>query len=177
MPTFELFEEDRGGIRVLAPVGDVDARAAAALHKRLLGCLAEGRRSLLLDLSRLDSIAGDGLRAVAAAAARVEVEGGGLALCRPNASVSRVIEMAGMDRTLSVHADPAAAGDWLVQTVRRERMARLAARLLQPRRRQPRQRYRAEWVDPERAALAARLLGRPRSVAVPPAAAAEEGRG
>jgi anti-anti-sigma factor len=155
--SLELIEVQRGEVRILTLLGVLEARAARDLGKRLLGSPADGRRCVLLDLSRLESIAGEGLRAIMATAARLQAAGGALALCCPQSQVRRVLEMAGLERTLTLHAERQAACDWLVETVRREQVARLAARLLRRDERAP-QGFRAAKADTARATLAARLL-------------------
>lgn len=156
MRSFEVLQEDRGEVQILTLVGEFESRAASDLRKRLMGTLADGRLGVLLDLARLESIAGDGLRVMIAAAARLKAAGGALALCCPKAQVRRVLEMTNLDRTLPIHPRREAAWDWLVETVQRERVARLAARLLRRNGKQPM--FRIAKADARRATLAAQLL-------------------
>lgn len=161
MAAFEAVQEDRGAVRVVSLSGVVDARGAIALGKVLAECVAAGRRALLLDLAAVESIAGEGLRTMATWAARLQADAGALALCRANRQVSRVLGIAGIDRTLAIHRDLAAACEWLETTVRRERIARTAARLLRSgggSSRWAERPFRAGAADTARAALAARLL-------------------
>lgn len=162
MAAFEAVQEDRGAVRVVSLSGVVDARGATALGTVLAECVAAGRRALLLDLAAVESIAGEGLRTMATWAARLQADAGALALCRANRQVSRVLGIAGVDRTLAIHRDRAAACEWLETTVRRERIARMAARLLRSgggsSRWAARRPFRAGAADTARAALAARLL-------------------
>ena len=152
---FELRQEDREDIWILALAGAFESHAAAALQKGLAGALTDGRRVVLLDLERLESISGPSLRVMITAAARLKTAGGALALCCPQAQVEKVLELT--DRTLPYFADRDAACDWLTGTVRRERVARLATWLLRRNeRKQPV--FRMQRADLKRTALAARLL-------------------
>ena len=154
---FELLQEDRGDIRILALAGAFESRAATALQKSLEGTLTDGRRAVLLDLEHLESISVTSLRVMTTAAARLKTAGGALALCCPQAQVEKVLELT--DRTLPYFADRDAACDWLAETVRRERVARLATWLLRRNeRKQPL--FRMQRADLKRTALAARLLRR-----------------
>ena len=139
----------------------------AACRRGSTGALAQGRRCILLDLERLsNSVTGDNLRVMIAAAARLKAAGGALALCSPNAQVRRVLEMGDLDRTLPHFADREMACDWLKGTVHRERVARLATRLLRRNeRKQPV--FRMEKADFRRATLAAKLLLREASAQKP----------
>jgi anti-anti-sigma factor len=124
-----LHEEEFEGILVLTVKGSIEGRATRDLHKALLGHLAKNRLALLLDCTALDSIAGAGLRVLVTIAERLESQGGALALCSLRQNVLRVLEMAGMDR-LEIFVDRPTGWNWLEATVRRQRIARLAARLL-----------------------------------------------
>jgi len=152
---FELAQEDQGEIRILTLSGAFEARAASELQKILAGIHTEGRRGVLLDLDRLDSITGDSLRVIVRAAARLKAAGGALVLCSPRIQVRKVLEA--MDQILPQFDDRETAYDWLVGTIQRERVARLATRLL-------RRNGRMQAVigigraDVKRATLAARLL-------------------
>lgn len=159
MALLELFEEDLGETRLLVLVGEVDAKSARDLQKKLLGWVAEGHRGFLIDCSRLEGIAGAGLRVLAATAERLEPAGGALALCSVQAAVRKVLQVAGMDRTLNLHADREDAGRWLRETVRRDRIALLATRLLRQADKQPSHRGPAS-VDKRRMELAVRLLSK-----------------
>ena len=127
--SLSIKEEEYEGVLVLTLKGTIDARAARELDKALLECLARGRLAVLLDLTGLSSIAGAGLRVVVATAERIESRGGALALCSLRPSVNRILDMAGMDR-LEIFADRTAAWNWLEVTIRRQRIARLATKLL-----------------------------------------------
>jgi anti-anti-sigma factor len=152
---FELLQEDHEEIRVLVLSGAFEARAASELQKRLAGVHSEGRRGVLLDLDRLESITGDSLRAIVRAGARLRAAGGALALCSPRVQVRKVLEM--MDLILPQFADRETACNWLQGTIQRERVARLATRLLRRNGGKPPV-FRMERADLGRAALAAKLL-------------------
>lgn len=158
MASLAITVEDVGEVRVLSLAGQVDERGSRDLQAAFVACLAEGRRSVLLDLTRLEAIAGPGLRVLVSSAGRLGGEGGGMALCCLRPAVQKVVEMAGMGRSLEVHSDRAAAWRWLEETVRRRRIARLAGRLLREASVIGRIVMRT-GADLRRAALAAELLG------------------
>lgn len=160
MPPFALRTRDFEGVRILALEGEVDARAARDLHKELLACISQGHRSLLVDLGGVEALAAAGLRVFVAVGERVAAEGGCLALCSPTAAVLKVIETAGIDRTLTFHRRHEAALEWLRDAVHQGQIARLAGRLLRKRDESGRPRV-GLGVRPSagRSTLAATLLG------------------
>lgn len=157
MASLDLFEEDLGETKLLSLVGEVDARSVPDLQKKLLGWASEGHRSVLVDCSRLEAIAGAGLRVLASTAERLEAAGGALAVCSVRPQVRKVLEVARMDETLHLHPDRAEAWGWLRETVRRDRIALLAARLLRQADKQVSHRAPAN-VDKRKVELAVRLL-------------------
>jgi anti-anti-sigma factor len=158
--SFALQSRDFEGVRILAVSGEIDARAARDLQRDLLGAVSEGQRALLVDLDGAAAVAAAGLRVFVAIGERLAAEGGGLALCAPNPAVLKVIETAGMDRTLSIHRGRDQAVEWLRDTVRQGRVGRLAGKLL--RRRDESGRPLAgigPRASADRSTLAASLLG------------------
>jgi anti-anti-sigma factor len=133
MPPFTIKTKDFEGVRILTPEGEIDARAARDLQKELLASISQGQRSLLVDLAGVETVAAAGLRVFVAVGERLAAEGGGLALCSPTAAVLKMIETAGIDRTLTFHRRRDVALEWLRDAVHQGRIARLAGRLLRKR--------------------------------------------
>ncbi len=160
MASFEITSKDHGDVRLLTIAGALDARSVRECEKKLLEGVGEGRRSLLLDFSRLELIDGTGLRMLVMVGQRLAAEGGGLALCALHPRVQRAFDMVRLPRRLRIHARRDEALVWLEKSVRVARIARLASSLLrQSGEIRQRKRYARSAPDAERLDLARRLLG------------------
>jgi anti-anti-sigma factor len=105
----ELKEYRQGATLVLLPEGRLDARSAAGFEERLLGLIAAGERSILLDFARLDYISSTGLRTLLTATKRLNEGDGRLLLCGLTANVRDVFRVSGFDTILEIHPDAATA--------------------------------------------------------------------
>ena len=90
------------GIVLLEVEGEVDAHTAPRLKETFDDWLAQGHSRLVLDASRLEHMSSAGLRVLLYAHREARQLGGEVRLFGANAQVSRVIELAGFDRLLSV---------------------------------------------------------------------------
>jgi anti-sigma B factor antagonist len=82
----------------------LDAVTAPEFESLCIGWIDEGHSRLVIDMAALDYVSSAGLRSILSAAKRVQRMGGGLALCGPAGQVREVVEMAGFDRILPMHA-------------------------------------------------------------------------
>ncbi len=155
----DIQQQQQGDVRLFKLAGQLDPRSLHELETTLLQGLNDGHRSLLLDLSRLETIDGAGLRVLVTVGERLEAEGGRLVLCAPPPDLERVFEIAGLSRRLAILPSRAAALRWLEKSVRIARIARIAGSLLRRTAPGPAQRYAHAGPDMARFELATRLLG------------------
>ncbi|QRP43623.1 STAS domain-containing protein [Amycolatopsis sp. FDAARGOS 1241] len=91
---------ERRGVRVLTPVGDVDAATATGFTEALLEA-AEAGAPLVADLSRVEFLSCAGIRALFAARERATSF---TVVCDGVRSVRRCLEVTGADTLLTVHS-------------------------------------------------------------------------
>jgi anti-anti-sigma factor len=109
-PEFAIDESDVGGVRVLAPRGELDLATAPTLCARVDAARATGHRRLVLDLTDLEFCDSQGLRALLGASAEVRAQGGRLAVAASGGSaVARLLDVSGAGEMLPVRGDAPAA--------------------------------------------------------------------
>ena len=92
--SFEAKASADSGIEVVAIKGELDLATAPQLRE-VLEPIAERAQALLVDLANCEFIDSTGLAALVAAAERVHERDGRFALCCPNSSVRRLLEVSG----------------------------------------------------------------------------------
>ena len=97
-PTWRLTigQDTRGGILVLSVGGRLGSESSGRLLEALAAALRAGERQILVDLQGVDYVSSAGIRALAAAAARVHAAGGRLVLCAVTEPVRIVLAMGGL---------------------------------------------------------------------------------
>ncbi|MFI5607893.1 STAS domain-containing protein [Amycolatopsis sp. NPDC051903] len=90
---------DRRGVRVLTPVGDVDAATATGFTETLLEAVETGA-PVVADLSRVDFLGCAGIRSLFTARERATSF---TVVCDGVRSVRRCLEVTGADTVLTVH--------------------------------------------------------------------------
>lgn len=90
------------GIMLLEVEGVVDAHTAPRLKETLSDWLAQGHSRLVLNDSRIEHMSSAGLRVLLYAQREARQRGGDVRLFGANAQVRRVIELAGLERLLSI---------------------------------------------------------------------------
>lgn len=88
-------EEDLGSIRLVVVEGRVSSATAAELGRVLTGQLADGPRTVVIDLTGVDYINGAGLHAFETAAASLVAAGGELVVCGLQPPVQVAFDLAG----------------------------------------------------------------------------------
>ena len=88
-------ESKTGEALVLAPEGRADSASAAVLEAALNAASERREAKVVVDFSAVDYISSAGLRALLAGAKRLQVNGGGVALCGINSNVREVFEVSG----------------------------------------------------------------------------------
>lgn len=126
----EITELDCDGVRVVAPAGEIDTRSSWQLEDKLTAAVDQGERSLLIDCADLDYITSAGLRVLLMVGKRLQAEAGHLALCRLNAEVREVLEVAGMVEHFAILESREEGLGSLRRAARLARVADLAISLL-----------------------------------------------
>jgi anti-sigma B factor antagonist len=104
-------EELEGGIRAIAVRGELDMNTAPELERRLDEALVRSDISIVLDLSECEFIDSTGIALIVRAWQRLDGDGGEgrLALCCVNHQVRRLLEITGVDGSISMHEQRDAA--------------------------------------------------------------------
>jgi anti-sigma B factor antagonist len=88
------------GVPVVAAPAEIDTTTAEALRSALLTAAANGRGTLVVDMTRTRFCDSSGLHTLIAAHKRAESEDGEVLLVIPGAAVLRVFALTGMDRVI-----------------------------------------------------------------------------
>lgn len=92
----------------LTLAGELDIAGAPRVEDAVATSLAEGSRSLILDLSELTFVDSSGLRLFILLTDRAAAEGWSLALTRPTRQPLSVFKITGADKHLSFVEEPSA---------------------------------------------------------------------
>jgi anti-sigma B factor antagonist len=96
------------GVRVVAIRGELDLGSAPGLEPALEEAVAAGDASVLIDLSDCEFIDSTGIALIVRAWQRIDTtaEGNGagrLVICSDNTQVRRVLEITGLEHSISIH--------------------------------------------------------------------------
>jgi anti-sigma B factor antagonist len=91
------------GVIVAELSGDLDLASAPDLREQLLGLLRPGASRLVLDLSRVAFCDASGLAVLVGASHRARVLGGFLRLAAVSPPTTRVLQLTGLHRHLSIY--------------------------------------------------------------------------
>lgn len=100
--TFDINVTTSGDKAEIAVVGELDFHSAPQLRETIVELVSQGVVDVIVDLSRLEFIDSSGLGILVAARNRTAERGGSLLLRSPSAQTSRVLEISGLNRLLSV---------------------------------------------------------------------------
>lgn len=112
---FEVSSEKvEGSIRTFTVRGELDMSTAPELERGLEEALAEPGASILIDLSECEFIDSTGIALIVHTWQRLDREGGGggegrLVLCGVNHQVRRLLQITGVEGTISIHEERDAA--------------------------------------------------------------------
>lgn len=101
---FSVGVSDGDGVTVVTVEGEVDLYTAPRLRERLDEFIAEGRKSLVVDLSGMDFIDSTGLGVLVGALKRIRQAGGDLTLRHPTRSTHKILEIAGLTKLFSIES-------------------------------------------------------------------------
>lgn len=101
-------EQLDGGISAIAVQGELDMSTAPQLEQKLEEVLADPAAALMLDLSRCEFIDSTGIALIVRSWQRLDREAGGdgrgrLVLCCHNHQVRRLLEITGVESSISMH--------------------------------------------------------------------------
>jgi anti-anti-sigma factor len=111
-------EELEDGVRAFTVKGELDLDTAPALEQPLEGAIANGGSegaAILIDLSECEFIDSTGIALIVRAWQRVDGQGdaggsgGQLVLCCSNDQVQRLLKITGVESSIAMHPDRAAA--------------------------------------------------------------------
>jgi anti-anti-sigma factor len=88
---------------VLHVAGRMDAENAAQLEGQCQSCIAEGSRSLIVDLGELSYVSSMGLRSFVSIAKTLKSKGGELRICRLTGLVRQVFEITRLNQALPIY--------------------------------------------------------------------------
>jgi anti-sigma B factor antagonist len=107
--TFEVHSEElEGGVQAFAVRGELDMNTAPELERKLDGVPAASGAPIVLDLCECEFIDSTGIALIVHAWQRLDREAGGegkgrLVLCSHNHQVRRLLEITGVDSSISMH--------------------------------------------------------------------------
>jgi anti-sigma B factor antagonist len=103
-----------GGVRAFTVRGELDMNTAPELERALEDALTGGDASVMLDLSDCEFIDSTGIAVIVRAWQRLDRDAGGdgqghLVLCCVNHQVRRLLQITGVESSISMHQKRAAA--------------------------------------------------------------------
>jgi anti-sigma B factor antagonist len=107
-------EELEGGIRSFAVIGELDMNTAPELERRLQELVPDGDALVLLDLTGCEFIDSTGIALIVRTWQRLDRDASGdgqghLVLCCNNTQVRRLLEITGVESSISLHSQRDAA--------------------------------------------------------------------
>ena len=100
----EVHVTDRGKVSVLALSGRMDATTTGVFEEACRAVLAEGKKTVLLDMSGLEYISSAGLRGILGMVKALKAASGVLAFCSLQPMVAEVFRISGFSAMLPIHA-------------------------------------------------------------------------
>lgn len=101
--------EDRHGIQVFLPSGQLDASVAPKLDETLLNTINAGHKWILVDLSEVTYISSRGLKALVSNWRMAHDVGGDVALCSVAPRVQSIIDTIGFNQIFNIYSSSADA--------------------------------------------------------------------
>lgn len=125
----EIRETRKGEARVVSPIGRIDTRTSHEFEKYIVGLLDGGGKMFVIDFASVDYISSAGLRVLLMLAKKLAGGEGKLVLCRLNASVREVFDIAGFTAvfTISGTEEEALA---VIRSAGEQKLSEVAAKLL-----------------------------------------------
>jgi anti-sigma B factor antagonist len=89
---------------MIALAGEVDLHTAPEFKERLVQVLDDGKKHLVVDLSKVTFIDSTTLGVLIGGVKRLRPTGGSLALAGPNPAIAKVFEITGLDRIFPIYS-------------------------------------------------------------------------
>jgi anti-anti-sigma factor len=102
-------EQLDGGVVKINLSGRMDIVGAQEIDTRFSELTAPPSRAVIVDLSRVNFISSAGIRTLLVQAKGLRTRGGRMVLLNPDAMISRVLELGGIDLSIGVFRDLQAA--------------------------------------------------------------------
>lgn len=107
-------EQLEGGIRALTVRGELDMSTAPQLEEKLEDAIADRASAIVLDLCECEFIDSTGIALIVRTWQKLDREAGGegegrVVLCSHNHQVRRLLEITGVESSISMHEDREAA--------------------------------------------------------------------
>jgi len=102
-------EELSGGIVKINLSGRMDVAGSQQINERFAELIAASKNAVIIDLSKVVFLASSGIRSLLVNAKTLSGRGGKMVLLNPDASVTKVLEMSGVDALIGVFHDLKAA--------------------------------------------------------------------
>ena len=115
MKRIEINEDRNGSMLVLVPTGRLDNANAYVFDSTIMSHIANGERSLLVDLSGLDFISNAGLVIIRKAQKKLAWRGGQIVLCGAPRWVCEILGASGLNRCIPVCASRSTAAALLTE--------------------------------------------------------------
>jgi anti-anti-sigma factor len=102
-------EKRDGGIVELKLAGRMDVQGSQQIDLKFSAMTSADNGKFVVDLAGVEFLASIGIRTLMLSAKSVKARGGKMALLNPNANITKVLEMAGVDTLIPVFHDRASA--------------------------------------------------------------------
>ncbi len=94
-------------VKIFQPTGTLDGTKASQLRREISDAVAEGAKTVLIDLQGLTFMDSSGLGALVSALKTVRLSGGKLCICSVNNQVGMLFELTSMNRVFEIYANQA----------------------------------------------------------------------
>ena len=85
--------------------GRMDFAGSEEIHEKFAALTAPPRKAVIVDLAKVDFVTSVGIRTLLLNAKALKSRGGRMVLLNPDASVTKVLAVAGLDRIIGVFRD------------------------------------------------------------------------
>lgn len=102
-------EKLEGGVVEIRLAGRMDVQGSQEIDLKFSAMTSANHGKFVIDLSQVSFLASIGIRTLILSAKAVKARGGRMVLLKPDANITKVLEMASVDTIIPIHHDRAAA--------------------------------------------------------------------